>query len=456
MEEFYQLYEPEEPWMTNPPLGDDIGFLTDMLDDVIYTRVNNAISTGPRFAKGLSTGSGSTNWSVKISDTEENLKSPYTVEWAHPTDPTKVAFLYVPRLDTKGMDSANNLWGYAEVHRFAAGSPFGGNPIQTYFEKHLVKMRYPDTRWESVALLDEYWGNDPTSGQDERWVAATDRALPVTTNDSAFNFALRTGELEDEGSGRESWQTIYEADMETGVNVLKKRWTFPSTPAALAALGHVDYMDTFLVDYESKWCGYATWTWTTLGTPLAEVNFFLAPIEDIIDSEGNVIVPGGMENAVHKFTYDMITDIPELSLPDPTNGGMKVSRFWHMGGDSFAFIVFNEQDQATVAQFPMVWGKWQWHDEHSEVQPDPGPERVFKTGLGWFPRGIIGSEILGPLWVGGLTYRPNISVADYVTVNVAEQTFQRWEDATVEELVPQDPPRNFIDLPTPWAPESNR
>jgi hypothetical protein len=296
-------------------------------------------------------------YSVVDSAVQQQLAPPYSVPDPWDPDENLVAF-------TSYIDPADDykMWGTIQVFR-----PGVGDPI----EQHLVYRDTSTLTWTSEHLV--YAGPTLSGGGFEVFyflpVGGTTQ-IPQFNDNNIYYASINPGRAEGYGvDGQYDTEIkIYDYDKTTQVDIVAKSWGHPATDSELLALGEIEYLFRFLDGGDvspSKWCGYAT-VMHAVDPALkgADIHYYIAPIEDIIGSGGGVETPGGMSNAVKKFTFNAYD---YLGVPPAQNRAWQPTAFWHMGGGRFGFAVSETVDNATGPSFPYLIGVYNWNSDSYEI-----------------------------------------------------------------------------------------
>jgi hypothetical protein len=419
----FELNQAGNPWMDDNPHS--LGFENHYIRGTVNMRVNapvdNPIPIGVvRKIDGV--------WGVQQSNSVMQITG-YEVNEPFPPDD-----LWIRHIPTKGSVEKNREWAYAHLKRDESGSD--------WHEIHLCRREYPETDWTSEALFERFEISTDAGYQNEHWVFATANSIPVVTDRFCYNYTFDPGQLENPLAGTSTYQRVYEYNIEAKTNTKVYEWVFPDNDPALIALGKVEYLHRFLQDPDDKWCGFTTTVFATTAPNItADVHFYLAPIDDILDEFGNIATLGGMANVVKKFTFNMPAEIPGLTDPPADNEAFRCSRFWHIGGGRFGFTIEETKANAISAEYPLVFGIFDWDDDAFTLQG--------QTAKGWALGGDIQTAVHRQWVCGKLDYLPT-SAADFINLDIEAKVQTRWVDATMNDIAESDPKKAFLDFNINW------
>jgi len=419
--EKFTVDEADQPWMTNPQAPDDLGLRGHYVSGAVGIDVLTATLEG-RETPTAQFKSIDGVWTRVNQTGFMNLVNPWEVLMLTETPPSGPADESLNFQRSKHTDG-NKEWAYAFASRINPQG--GGGPYTDDLEWHIAYREEPDVHWISQFRPDINNSGDPPNN-DPIWVDIGSNNKPVQTDNQIWNVAFRPGHLETV-SGVTTLQQIYEYDFTTFTNNLVHEIVFPDNDAALAALGKVEYMQMLLYDVDSQWCGFATYTWATVGgQESADVHFYLAPIEDIVNSEGVVTTPGGMANAVKVFTFNIDDD---QGNPGTVQNGAFIPRLWHhIGGNKFAWAIYEDDTNRTTATWKLALGTFDFSTGLAE--------RKLQSGAGYR---LTGRADHHREWVcGEIEFQPDTQFGDYVNLNLLEQTATRWIDGTIVDVDGED------------------
>jgi hypothetical protein len=296
-------------------------------------------------------------WAMVDSMTAENVRSPYfnphgASEWTftdyfmhpHPFEGFDQWALVTQHRKRSGVLWEESIICYRDLSDFDPSTLLAWEPKQLVAEQNTTLTDWDvKERGVTPAIQDNgYW-------EDRYWADAFNVRNKLTGN-SKFLYVItdQSGKVAT-SSWVDSVMKIYEYNIETDTLSVAQTYSVTGDEAQRTNMPHIWYFNTLVEDSAGEWCGYLrTSRFSMSGTAVVDtddtiVELYTAPVEDILDSEGNVETPGGMANATLKVSFNLNAYI-KAAWPGfnevghtPYPGGFDF-KVWRIKGNLYGFL----------------------------------------------------------------------------------------------------------------------